>query len=74
MHGLSYGSVLNASRREIEAAYNHRVSQARRQFEEGRDHRTREKSRRERNAIDEARGLLLDLKEEDDVNPKKRSA
>jgi hypothetical protein len=59
------GVSANASRREIETAYGHRSRQVREQYEKARDHRTREKCRRERDAIDEARSLLLDLEEED---------
>ena len=59
------GVSANASLREIEAAYTHRVNELRKQFEEAKDHRTREKCRRERDVIDEARRFLLDLEEED---------
>ena len=59
------GVSANASRGEIETAYGHRSRQVRKQYDEARDHRTREKCRRERDAIDEARTLLLDLEEED---------
>jgi chemotaxis protein histidine kinase CheA len=59
------GLSSDASRSEIEAAYNHRINQVRKQFDEARDHRTREKCKRERNTLDEARSLLLDLQEED---------
>jgi hypothetical protein len=59
------GLSSDASRSEIEAAYNHRINQVRKQFDEARDHRTREKCKRERNALDEARSFLLDLEQED---------
>jgi DnaJ-class molecular chaperone len=59
------GVSANASQREIEAAYSHRVSEPRKQFKEAKDHRTREKCRRKSEDIDEARRLLLDPEEED---------
>jgi chemotaxis protein histidine kinase CheA len=59
------GVSANASRSEIEAAYSYRINQVRKQFDEARDYRAREKCKRERNALDEARSLLLDLEEED---------
>jgi DnaJ-class molecular chaperone len=59
------GVNANASRGEIEAAYRRRISEVRKQFDEARDQRTRERCKRERNALDEAPSLLLDLEEED---------
>jgi hypothetical protein len=59
------GVSTNASREEVEAAYSGRVREVRKQCENARDRRTREKCRRERDFIDEARRLLLDLEEED---------
>jgi YARHG domain/PEGA domain len=60
------GVSANASREEIEAAYSTRVRDVRKQFEKARDHRTREKCRREREAIDEARRILLPEQEQEE--------
>ena len=63
------GVSTNASREEIEAAYSGRVRDVRKQFEKARDHRTREKCRRDREAIDEARRILLPEQEQEATRP-----
>jgi hypothetical protein len=60
------GVSAKASEMEIEAAYGARISAVRKQFDDARDHRTREKYKREHNAIEEARSKLLrDLKDQE---------
>ena len=59
------GLNASASRSDIEAAYTDRIRRIRKHYEEARDHRTREKCERDRDALDEARRLLLYLEEVD---------
>jgi hypothetical protein len=66
------GVSTNASREEIEAAYSGRVRDVRKQFEKARDHRTREKCRREREALDEAGRLLLPGQEQEESSEGER--